>query len=72
MHLETSELVSLQILQDLDDSSISACSNQVETEILNESTDDARSSTSAAYKIKEGSCRLFLIFCFQLSLKYSL
>ena len=62
MHLETSELVSLQILQDLDDSSISACSNQVETEILNESTDDARSSTSAAHKIKNGSCRLFLFF----------
>ncbi|UJR24364.1 hypothetical protein I4U23_005741 [Adineta vaga] len=50
---KTSELDSSQILKDLDNSSISICSNQIETEILNVSTDDAHSSTLASHNIKE-------------------
>ncbi|UJR06732.1 hypothetical protein I4U23_011021 [Adineta vaga] len=50
---KTPELDSSQILKDLDNSSISICSNQIETEILNGSTDDAHSSTLANMSLEE-------------------
>jgi hypothetical protein len=47
-------LESSQMLNDLDNSSMSIYDNQVESEVLNKSANEAYSSTSISHGTKEG------------------